>query len=344
MTGLEKYSFETGVYRPPSEGGSFSLLLRLTRNCPWNRCTFCGMYKDEKFELRHPDDIKRDIDAVAAICRDLREISWKIGHGGDITHEAAVALIDRTPALNYHQGFAMVYHWLMSGGRTVFLQDANSMIMKTDQLTEVLTYLRRTFPSVNRVTSYARSKTLAQKKPESLARIRNAGLDRVHLGLESGDDEVLRRIRKGATAEHHVVGGRKAIAAGFQVSEYWMPGLGGQELWRQHAVHTAKVLNEINPHYIRSRPFRAWPGTPLNTSIMKNEVQLLSPTEQLQELKLTMETLEVTSKVCFDHAGNYWKDRRGGYLFSHDYEGYQFPQEQGKVLALIEEGIRYSRS
>jgi radical SAM superfamily enzyme YgiQ (UPF0313 family) len=243
------------------------------------------------------------------------------------------------PALNHHQGFAMVYHWLMSGAKTAFLQDANSLIMKTDPLVDVLQYLRQTFPSITRVTSYARSKTLAQKKLPALVRIREAGLDRVHLGLESGDDAVLQRIQKGASAESHIKGGRKAIAAGFQVSEYWMPGVGGRDLWHQHARNTARVLNEINPHYIRSRPFRAWPGTPLHESIMRSEVQLLSPAEQLEELKLTIETLEVTSRVCFDHAGNYWKNRRGNTLFSHSYEGYQFPQEKARVLDLIEEGI-----
>jgi radical SAM superfamily enzyme YgiQ (UPF0313 family) len=344
MKATDRYSFETGVYRPPSEGGSFSLLLRLTRNCPWNRCTFCGMYKNRKFELRNPADIKRDIDAVAAICDDLKQMSWKVGHAGAITHEAAVALIGRVPALNDHQGFAMVYHWLMSGAQTAFLQDANSLIMKTDQLADVLTYLRRTFPSISRVTSYARSKTLAQKKLAELTLLRDAGLDRLHLGLESGDDEVLALIKKGVTAESHARGGKKAMQAGFQVSEYWMPGVGGRALWEKHAANTARVLSDINPHYIRSRPFRPWPGTPLYDAIVREEVQLLSPVEQLEELRLTMQRLEVTSKVCFDHAGNYWKNRRGDYLFSHSYEGYQFPDEKQKVLALIDEGISCAAS
>ncbi len=299
MAQRDPYPFETGVYRPPSEGGSCSLLLRLTRNCPWNRCTFCGMYKDGKFELRSPEDIRSDIDAVAALGRDLKEMSWKIGHGGEPSREAALALMSRVPALENHPGFAMVFHWLASGARTAFLQDANSLIMKTDHLVEVLTHLRRTFPSISRVTSYARSKTLARKKPEELVRIREAGLDRVHLGLESGDDGVLARIKKGVTAESHVRGGKKAMEAGFQVSEYWMPGVGGRRLWRDHARNTALVLNRIDPHYIRSRPFRPWPGTPLEGSILAGEVELLTPAEQLEELKLTVETLEVTSRVCF---------------------------------------------
>ncbi len=339
MNNHHPYNFETGVYRPPSEGGSDSLLVRFTRNCPWNHCTFCGMYKNEKFELRTLEDIKEDIDAMARLVHDLKELSSKTGKNGEISREAAIILMRRVPELEYHHGFTMLYQWLLSGGKTAFLQDANSPIMKAEPLMAALKYLRETFPTINRVTSYARSKTLAQKSPETLENIRKAGLDRLHLGLESGDEAVLKMIKKGATPESHMEGGKKAMEAGFQVSEYWMPGVGGKANWENHARNTARVLNEINPHYIRSRPFRSWPGTPLGQAVREKTFIPLSPGEQLQELKLTMETLEVSSKVCFDHAGNYWKNRRGGYLFSHGYEGYQFPEEKQRVLALIEEGL-----
>jgi radical SAM superfamily enzyme YgiQ (UPF0313 family) len=333
----ERYAFETGVYRPPSEGGSDSLLIRLTRNCPWNHCTFCGMYKTEKFQVRSVPEIKGDIDAMAALRDDLMGQS---GTAGEISHHGAVALIDKHPRLNHHQGFAMLYHWLRSGGKTVFLQDANSLIMKTDQLVEVLEHLRRTFPSIRRVTTYARSKTLVQKSLEDLKVIRQAGLDRLHVGLESGDDTVLKKIRKGATAEIHIKGGQKALAAGFQLSEYWMPGLGGKALWEQHARNTARVLSEIDPHYIRSRPLRPWPGTPLAAEMEAGDFEMLSPTGQLRELRLTMQELSVTGRVCFDHAGNYWRNRRGGLLFSQSYEGYPFPREKQTVLDLIDEGLK----
>jgi radical SAM superfamily enzyme YgiQ (UPF0313 family) len=331
----EKYTFETGVYRPPSEGGSDSLLLRLTRNCPWNHCTFCGMYKSERFQVRSVDEIKGDIDGMAALRNDLAALS----PDGGVSHAGAMALIGRHPELNHHQGFAMLYHWLLSGGRTAFLQDANSLIMKTDQLVAVLEYLRRTFPTIERVTTYARSKTIVQKSLDDLKAIRKAGLDRLHVGLESGDDTVLKSVRKGATAEIHIQGGQKALAAGFQLSEYWMPGLGGKSLWEPHARNTARVLNAIDPHYIRSRPFRAWPGTPMAQDEAEQRFQMLTPTEQLQELRLTMQELSVSSRVCFDHAGNYWKSRRGGHLFSHSYEGYQFPRQKQTVLDLIDEGL-----
>jgi radical SAM superfamily enzyme YgiQ (UPF0313 family) len=340
----EKYAFETGVYRPPSEGGSHSLLVRLTRNCPWNRCTFCGMYKNERFEVRSVAEIKGDIDAMAALGDDLAALSRGSGPGGGITHQAIMGLVEKNPALSDHPGFAMLYHWLLSGGKTVFLQDANSLIMKTDQLVAVLEHLRRTFPAITRVTSYARSKTLVQKSLDELRAIRRAGLDRLHVGLESGDDAVLEKIRKGATADIHIRGGRKAMAAGFQLSEYWMPGLGGKALWQAHARNTARVLSAIDPHYIRSRPFRIWPGTPMAREAAEDGFDPLTPGEQLAELRMTMEELSITGRVCFDHAGNYWRDRRGRLLFSHDYEGYKFPEEKPVVLDRIDAGLAVDKA
>ena len=339
-----KYSFETGVYRPPSEGGSHSLLIRVTRNCPWNRCTFCSMYKQEKFSLRSPQEVKDDIDNMAAICDGLKDFSWKLGYGGEITREAAIAMINNDPVLNSSQGFVMIYNWLLSGAKTAFLQDANSLIMKTDQLVDILKHLRKTFPSLNRVTSYARSRTVAQKSAEALENIRAAGLDRLHIGLETGDEELLKKIKKGVTAEGHIKAGKKAMAAGFQLSEYWMPGLGGKAMWENHARNTARVMNAINPHYIRSRPFFPSPGTPLFEEHERGEYEPLSPSEQLIELKLMMEELDFTSKVCFDHAGNWWRGKNGGLLFTQSYEGYKFPEQKPLVLKLLDEGIEVQKN
>ncbi len=333
------YHFETGMYRPPSEGGSNSLLVRFTRNCPWNRCTFCAMYKTEKFALRSLEAIKSDIDAMAAICDELGAISAKSDSSGGISRDAAVKFLGNHPELNYHEGFAMLFNWLISGGRTAFLQDANSLIMKTDDLVAAIQYLRRRFPSIRRLTTYARSRTLAQKKTDELAAIRKAGLDRLHIGLETGSDDLLQQVNKGVSADGLIKGGRKAIAAGFQVSEYWMPGLGGKARWETHARETARVLSAINPHYIRSRPFRPIPGTPMHEAYQNGTLELLTPREQLLELRVTMEELDITGRVCFDHAGNYWRDPGGRLVFSHDYEGYRFPDDKPQVLKRIAEGL-----
>jgi hypothetical protein len=301
------------------------------------------MYKEEKFQLRSVGEVKEDIDAIFGICNDLLEKSQEMGFGGKITQEIAYALVKEHPELNHHPGFAMAFHWLTSGSRTAFLQDADSLIMKTNHLTEILSYLRNAFPTLERVTTYARSKTLSHKSMDELKTIREAGLDRIHVGLESGDDTILGRIKKGATADIHIKGGRMAKDAGFQLSEYWMPGIGGRDLWESHAVNTAKVLSAIDPDYIRSRPLSVWPGTPLHHALKNREFEPQSGTEHLNELKVTIEHLEVTSRVCFDHSGNYWKNQGGGQLLSLDYEGYKLPEEKKELLTLIDDGLKYNR-
>ena len=333
------FDFETGIYRPPSEGGAASLLLRLTRNCPWNHCTFCAMYKTEKFELRKPQEIIKDIDAMHGVHLKLKQISKDQGTGGQLTQNAVTQFFKTHPDLYFHQGISMLINWLAVGGKTVFLQDADSLIMKTDYMVQVLTHLKKTFPSIERITTYARSRTIVKKPMADLEKIKQAGLDRVHIGLETGDGALLKIIKKGATPEDHIKGGKKALETGFQVSEYWMPGLGGEELSHDHARHTADVLNQINPHYIRSRPFTARPGSPMYDTFQKSGFKKIDPRAQLEEIKQMVTALDVTSKVCFDHAGNYWKLPYGGYLFSHDYEGYQFPDQKEYHLERIEKGF-----
>jgi len=336
----DPYHFETGEYRPPSEGGSSSLLVRLTRNCPWNHCTFCAMYKGEKFELRPPSEIIGDIDAMHRISLELAEISITSGRDGVITSSVVSEFLRKTPGLNFHTGVGMLISFLVAGGKTAFLQDADSLIMKTEDLVEVLTHLRTIFPSIERITSYGRSRTIARKPIEDLVRIRKAGLNRIHIGLETGDADLLKTVKKGSTPEDHVKGGKKAMEAGFQVSEYWMPGLGGRTRSKDHALNTAKVLNLINPHYIRSRPFTPRPGTIYYQNARINELDRMSPKGQLLEIYETLEALEVTSRICFDHDGNYWAGPDGRLLLSQSYEGYPFPEKKEQVLTLIKSGIR----
>jgi len=341
----EVYNFETGMYRPPSEGGSSSLLVRFTRNCPWNRCAFCAMYKTKKFGIRPVSDIRADIDQMASIRDELAEISEKYWvKRGKITRGGAGELIRRHPELQYLPGFPMLFEFLVSGGETAFLQDGNSIIMKTPDLVAALRHLRASFPDISRVTTYARSRTIAQKKQAELMAIREAGLDRLHVGLETGDDDLLSAIKKGASSEDHVKAGRKAMEAGFQLSEYWMPGLGGRDGWENHAKRTASVLSAINPHYIRSRPFRPIPSTPLHEAWSRGETVLQTEKEQLRELRVTLDELDVTSRVCFDHAGNAWRDGTGGLLFTHGYEGYRFPDEKQRVLERIDRVLADGRN
>ena len=297
------------------------------------------MYKGHAFVYRNVEDIKADIDTVQAISDELTNVSVKMGQGGQITGEVGMTILQANPSLNDNYCFITVFNWLNSGGKTAFLQDADSMIMRPSEIIEVLKYLRETLNTLTRVTSYTRSKTLAQRKPAELKAIREAGLDRLHVGLETGDDELLSVIRKGVTSAEQIDGGQKAVAAGFQLSEYWMPGLGGSEHWQQHAKNTARVLTAINPNYIRSRPFLPRPGAPIFEDYVQGRLKISSPHERLKEIQLMIEGLNVNSRVCFDHTTNSWTNRRGGLLFHQGYEGYKLPEEKPLILELVHEGL-----
>lgn len=345
---LKTYSYEIGSIRPPSEGGSSSLLIRVTRNCPWNKCTFCyGFpYNRERFQLRSIEEIKADVNAAKAISNEIGVLSWKLGYAGKIEPLAEVLQNNLFNSYNLAidsnlHCIVNVFNWLCSGGKTVFLQDADTLIMRTPQLLEVIDYLRETFPSIERITSYARAKTIYRKKPEELSQLRQAGLSRLHIGLETGDDDLLSYVNKGVTAEEHIAAGKKAIEAGFELSEYIMPGLGGRSKWVQHAQNTARVLNEINPHFIRSRPFVPMYNTPMFEAYRKGEFELTSQHERLREIKLMIENLQVTSRVCFDHSRNpsYRLGNRFIPLLKQDYSGYKFPEEKQVVLDLIIKGL-----
>ena len=350
---LKRYSFEIGAIRPPSEGGSYSLLIRATRNCPWSKCKFCygTPYNREKFQMRPVEDIKEDIQSVKHIADGITVIAEKLG-GMDwagkvidplFLYEKDFEELNENESSNL-QSLVNVYNWLYSGGRTVFLQDANSLIMRPAELIEVVRYLKETFPSIERVTSYARSKTLSKRSLEDLTAIRRSGLLRLHVGLESGDDDVLRYVNKGVTAKEQVLGGIKAKEAGFELSEYVMPGLGGKKMSEQHARNTASVLNEIDPDFVRLRPYTPNPLTPLFEEWTSGNFELLSPYGYLREMKMMVEDLKFNGRLCFDHAMNFWRGRDGRPLFRMDYGGYKFPEERDEVLDLIGEGLKIKES
>jgi len=342
---LSTYSFEMGPIRPPSEGGSYSLLIRVTRNCPWGRCKFCyGFpFNHEKFQLRPVQEVKKDIQTAKAISEGIKSMSWKLGYGGQI-NEIVGTVVQNNPSLSMNHSFVIVFNWLFSGAHTAFLQDADSLITKTPQLVEAIKYLKETFPTLERVTTYARAKTIYRKTPEELKDLRAAGLTRLHVGLETGDDELLKYVEKGVTAEEQIIAGRKAKAAGLELSEYVMPGLGGRIRAEQHAKNTARVLNEINPDFVRLRPFVPRPETPLYDEYQTGEFQLSSAHERLMELRTLISNLNVTSRICFDHFMNSWHKSSHDLLFRQDYDGYKFPEEKDTVLALIEEGLTVDES
>ncbi|NVL92742.1 MAG: radical SAM protein [Desulfobacterales bacterium] len=321
MVHESKLSFEQGPIRPPNEARS--LLLRITRNCPWNQCLFCPVYKGQKFSLRTAEEVKTDIQTAKDIADDIKALSWKMGDSGLITNRVmAYILRDH----NYSYSYKGVALWLYSGTGECFLQDADNFIMRTEDLVEVLRFLRVKFPDLRRVTTYSRSRTVSRKSLAEMKEIREAGLDRVHIGLESGYDPVLKFIKKGVTAARHIDAGRKVIDAGMSLSEYVMPGLGGEAMWKEHAVETARVLNRINPHYIRLRSLRVPTRAPLYQKLVSGEFRMLTDDQVVEEIRLFIESLNdgITSTITSDHIMNLLEEIKG-----------KLPEEKENMLAVI---------
>jgi biotin synthase-like enzyme len=310
-------SFELGPIRPPSE--AYSLLIRATKNCPWNRCQFCHIYKGKKFELRSVEEIKQDILAAKAIQDKLKEISWKAGYGGRV-EEVAAAILNNPP----NEAYFNVALWLYYGGTSAFLQDANTLIMRTHELVEVIKFLKQTLPSITQVTSYGRSKTAAKKKLEELIQLHEAGLSRLHIGLESGYDPLLKYMDKGVTAADHIVGGRKVVESGISLCEYVVLGLGGKKMWREHATQTARVLSQIDPDFIRVRTLTIKQGMPLYDEVKNGNFIRATDEEIVEEEKLLVEHLDCHSYFVSDHITNLLQEVEG-----------QLPQDQEKMLATI---------
>jgi radical SAM superfamily enzyme len=191
---------------------------------------------------------------------------------------------------------------------------------------EVLRFLKEQFPQIKRVTTYSRSRTVNRKSVDALKQIREAGLDRVHIGLETGYDRLLKLMKKGVTGAQHIEAGRRLLAAGMEVSEYVMPGLGGQEMWREHATETAKVLNQINPHFIRLRSLRVPDRVPLHAKLEDGSFSVQTDDMLADEIERFIQTLEgITSTVTSDHIMNLLEEVSG-----------KLPDEKEKMLAVIQ--------
>lgn len=335
---LKDYSFELGPIRPPSEGQDQSLLIRVSRNCSWNRCQFCSTYKGQRFEYRSVEEVKQDIDIAKGLGDEIKAASWRLGYADRVTNEVVTAIVQGNPEVYGRDlvgtevlmarlhSLINVANWLNSGARTVFLQDANSLIMRTPELAEVIRYLKETFPSIERVTSYARSKTTAKKSVEELKELHEAGLSRLHIGLESGYDEVLKYMEKGVTHEEHVRGGRRIIESGISLSEYVMPGLGGRKWSEPHALETARVLNQIAPDFIRLRSLVVRRGSSLYDRLKAGEFEQLPEDEVVDEIGLFIENLDCNSYVTSDQMSNLLWEVEG-----------KLPEDKGAMLKAISE-------
>jgi ribosomal protein S4E len=311
--------FEVGPIRPPSEANS--LLLRITRNCPWNKCKFCGLYKGEKFSIRTVEHVIKDIDLVK---RFLDEIIGSL----DLPDEERSRMLNELQAsLNENEwmAFHSALQWVRGGMKSIFLQDANSLIMKPDHLVELLEYMRKSFPQVERITSYARSSSIAKISDEDMFRIAKAGLNRIHIGMESASKEVLDFVKKGVDKETHITAGQKVKRAGIELSEYFMPGLGGEKLSKENALETADALNKINPDFIRIRTLAIPEEVELYKDCLEGTFAKMGDLETARELLMFIEHLDgITSTIKSDHVLNLFEEVEG-----------KLPEDKQRMIAPI---------
>lgn len=188
----------------------------------------------------------------------------------------------------------------------VFLADGDALMIKASELVNILEYIKITFPECERIGIYASPKSIMLKSLEELKELQAAGLSIAYLGLESGSDEILMQINKGATSEEIVQAGIKIREANILLSVTLISGLGGKDKWKQHALESAKALNQMRPDYLGLLTLMIEPGTKLFDELARGEFQLLTPKEVALETLVLLEHLDLDGCVFrSNHASNY---------------------------------------
>ena len=256
-------TYDTPVFRPPSEARSF--ILRVTRGCAHNKCTYCNMYRGVPFQILKDEEISRQI-ALAAY------------YGKDKV-------------------------------RRVFLADGDALVLPTAKLLKILQALRDTFPKLQRVSSYAAPKDILRKSEDELRQLKEAGLQLLYYGMETGDDITLKAVNKGVSGEEAVEAGRRVTASGMKLSIMVILGLAGKEGSHRHAIETAKAINIIQPTMWSALCLMLYRGSELLEQFERGEFNPLSPDELMEELYTIMENVNLPEdKHCLfrsNHVSNY---------------------------------------
>lgn len=335
--------FEIAFIRPPTENQS--LAFRLTRNCYWNHCAFCPVYKfGPRFSKRTFEEIQKDIQHAATLDQLLDS---RAGWDADLFPKAsracyqdAAQLIGRINAARKQAGRKeppakqpessvasdpilswflqwiketptiedAVNHllaWRMAGKKNCFLGDADALILKPRFVDAVISKIKMHFPSIERFTVYGRTAAAARSRSfNDLEAYRKSGLDRVHFGIESGSDQVLKFMKKGETRKDHIEGCQKTKSAGLSCSVYVMPGLGGAEWSAEHARETAFVLSEIEPDYIRLRSLEIFPQTPLAKARDIGDFTEADEDQVVAEIRTLVSEIKGNTMLLSDSASN----------------------------------------
>jgi radical SAM superfamily enzyme YgiQ (UPF0313 family) len=191
--------------------------------------------------------------------------------------------------------------------RRVFLADGNALVLNTRHLVPILDALGKAFLSLERVGIYANAQDILRKSEEELATLYRKKLGIIYIGLESGHDKILRRVKKGATTAEMIEAVRKAQAIGFKMSVIGILGLGERELSREHAIATGQVVSAMDPAYFSLLTLLVMPGTKLHRQWRTSKFVLIEPLEMLEEMRVVIQHLEGLTHCIFrtNHASNY---------------------------------------
>ncbi len=256
-------SYDTPVFRPPSEANSF--ILRVTRGCAHNKCTYCNMYRGVPFQILKDEEISKQI------------------------------------ALGVYYGKEQV--------RRVFLADGDALVLPTEKLLKILQALRENFPKLQRVSSYAAPKDILRKSEEELRQLKEAGLQLLYYGMETGDDITLKAVNKGVNAEEAVEAGRRVKAGGMKLSVMVILGIAGVEGSRRHALATAEAINIIKPDMLSALCLMLYRGSELKQQFEEGNFHPPSPAGLMEELQLMLDHIDLPqADYCLfrsNHISNY---------------------------------------
>jgi len=258
------------LIRPPVE--AYSILIGVTEGCWWNNCRFCGVYKN--WNSDPPQDIQPyQVRPIEKVFKELEIL--KIHHG------------------NFND--------------KVFLGGGSTISAPTDYLVKIMNKIKELWPNNKQISSYAKNLDILRKSDEELKQLHDAGLTICYMGLESGSRTLLKLMKKGTTPENQIKAAHKLMKSGTKISTYIILGLGGVQYSHEHAIETAKVLNEMNPNIFRFRTLNLIPTAPLYKDWQEGKFTPLDPLGVVEELLLLFENLSnnVTSYVFNDHVSNY---------------------------------------
>ncbi|MBT6341315.1 MAG: radical SAM protein [Desulfobacula sp.] len=274
--------YEGMMIRPPSEANS--ILLQVTLGCSHNKCTFCGTFRDKRFNIKKDDIIFKDIEFAKTYCQ--RQ--------------------DR-----------------------LFICDGDALIVPQKRLVNILKRIKERLPWVQRVGLYANTKGIAMKSDEQLKELHELGVKIAYMGLESGDDTILKEIKKGADSAKMIKMGKRVRQAGIQLSITVLNGLGGRKNSKSHALETGRVLSAIDPEFVGALSLMLVPGTELFEQHEKGDFELINPEEMLEELRLMIASTHLSNGLFHaNHASNYLPIRA------------KLPEEKEKTLELISQALK----